>query len=1106
MASPARAQEDPQLASEQPQFPAETIPVYRVERTRTLLVETQGRARTTLILNPEAVEVDSVSDTHITFRGLRLDSSLVHLFDDSGRHTIRIEVVELTSILTEIETRKTEALKEKLGVSARGLKFRYRGEESHLERGDAVSVEGTHERFRIRTHDLAARMATPAGDFKGRAYLEQRRDVDLGKEVTQPRHLSAELDKVNLGLLGPSDLVAGDRDLNLSNYTIDGRRYRGFGLFPTNPRGPYAEEQPALGRKIALSAFGGEEREGFGLDLPAGLQTRKARSHFAGAKAAYGLWETGHLYVTGLHRYGKGGETRSDHVAAAGFNTAWAEEQVQLKGEAARNGPEGAYELEARTQLPFWLKTRNRFWRAGKNYRTVTGPVAEDGQTGWKGWAGADLQVLGRDLNLFAESTLYRDRNAINPVNPREINTLYRAGGSTLLPAAVRLEGSAAYEDQSASPLPYVNRREEAELSREFSFTRGWARSATPFAGYRHSVYDKSGVPGFDATLDLYRTGVRASFAGGFWGTASWSQGRLEEKNPETLPAVSHPKELVLEIGKNHAFRAIPANLNLSVRYEDVQETLRKTHQPFADRNQLTVNGRFNWRFAKDQEAFAELSLSRQKPETGGGSPIVDIQAQFGVQLLWDTGWAWTQKGRVAGEVFKDLNGNGLREPEEPGLPGIRVAVEGGPEDWTGADGEYRLKGIPEGPAVVRVDPDGIPKGYFFTTPNSREILILPRKESQADFGVSTEVEFRGVVFNDLNEDLAYQEGTDRPVQGVRMLLENGQSASSATDGFYSIRRASPGEHTLSVDLSTVPDGYRTLVPVQQTFQTEEGQILQQDLPLKAQRNVSGAVYVDADGNGSRGAQEKGIEGIRIRLDGQQAATDAEGAYRFSNVQPGRYTMRADAQKLPSGYRFASAEPRKMEVPEGPFTRERFDFPVVPADTEAPSSPAAAKAGHKPAVPKSEGEIPVGEFLERFPSAAAIPEGTKSVYLMPAFRGTTVSLYVQETLRRSLAQIMAVETAGLPEGLKAQVFPIPATEAELKRPGLIVRDWMLEPPPLDTDLAVVELALDRPVPPLAALVLEALRGESGPRQPEPALGLTAARDQNGELYWIWFLK
>ena len=1103
----AFAQEEPALATDQPQFETEAVPLYRVERTKTLLVPTQGRARA-IILNPEAVEVDSVTDSAIVFRGLQIDSSVVHLFDDSGRRTIRIEVTELVSIVTEIQQRQQQAVRERLGVPQRSLKFRYRGTQRHLERGEKVSLSNTGERFRIRTHELTGRMDTPAGEFYSRMFLEQRRSADLGKEVMQPRHLSAELRRVDLGPLGPSDLVAGDKDLDLSNFTIDGRRYRGFGLFPAVSEDPFDAERPALDRKFKLAAFGGEERQGFGLDLPAGLQSRQARSRFSGAKMSYALWKTGHLYLTGLHRYGKGGELRSDHVAATGFNTAVGE-KLWLKGEAARNGPEGAYELEAQALLTDWLKTRNRVWRVGKNYRTVTGTVSEEGQTGWKGWVGADLLFLDLPASMFAESTLFKDRNAINPVNPQEWNTIYTVGTSSQLPWQLAFQGSAAYEDESASPLPYVNRRYELNLSRPISFRDGWLRSLAPFAGYRHSKYEKSNnVPGFDAKLDVYRTGIRASLAEGFWAAVTWSEGRLEEENPQTLPAVVHPKELTLEAGKSHVFKVIPATLNLSVQYEDVQQTFRKTHQPFPDQDRFGTAGRFSWRLGKERELFAEVSLNRQKSETTADRPVVDLFAQFGVELLWDTGFTLRQKGGAAGEVFIDLNGNGRREPGEAGLDGVRVYVEGGPETVTRPDGHYRLKGIPEGPAVIRVDPAQIPKGYSFTTPNSQPKLILPRKEQEANFGISTEAEFRGVVFNDLNEDLIYQEGFDRPVQGVRMMLESGQASLSAADGFYSIRKASPGEHTLSVDVSSIPDGYRTLIPVQQGFQPREGEVVRQDLPLKAQRSVSGSVYVDADGNRGRRPGEKGVEGVRLRLDGQQAVTEADGAFRFTNVQPGRYSLRPDpSARLPSGYRFASSEPLRLEVPEGPFVRERFDLAVVPVDaapSAAPVSAAPAPAARQPVfIP--EGEFSAEEFEKKFP-VVSIPEGTGKVYVLPAPRGANVFFYVHETLRPALEQRVFREAAGLPPGIRLELRPIPSSESSLRRPGLLVLDWMLERPLPGSDLSSVELALGQELPPLAGLVLQALKGDPGIHPPEKALGSAAVRDGQGNPYWVWFLE
>ncbi len=742
---------------------------------------------------------------------------------------------------------------------------------------------------------------------------------------------------------------------------------------------------------------------------------------------------------------------------------------------------------------------KNRFWQVGKKYRTVTGSVADDGQTGWKGRLNAEVAVLERPLDLFTEATIFRDRNALNPVNPRELNTLYTAGASTLLPGKVSFRGSGTTEDESGSPLPYVSRRFDLDLNREISLEKRWIRSLTPFAGYRYSLYEKSNnVPGFDATLNLYRTGLRASFPEGFWGTVSWSEATLKERSP---PSKTRPKEFVFEIGETHNFKIIPASLNLSFRLEDVQETFNKTHQPFADRNRVGGDGRFTWRLGPEREAFAELSVTRQKPETGGGNPLVDIFAQFGVQLLWDTGWAPAQTGRVSGELFKDIDGNGTRGPEEPGLEGVRITVDGGKETRTRGDGRYLLRGVPEGPAVIRVGTEEIPKGYFFTTPNSRQILVVPGKEAKADFGISTEVEFRGVVFNDLNEDGQYEEETDRPVAGVRMRVENGQSASSDAGGFYSIRKVIPGEHTLSVDVGSIPDGYRTLVPVQKEFQTEEGQVVRYDVPLKAQRSVWGSVYVDADGNGARGREEKGIEGIQLRLDGQRAVTDSDGAYRFANIQPGHYAVRVDPAGFPAGYRLASAEPVAMEVPEGPFTREHFDFAVVPMDSESPRPQPAARPKQEAG---SRSEMTVEEFIKQF-SGVSVPEGARKVTLLPAEKGRMVYLYTHETFL-SAVQGLASRPAGLPKEIRLQVLPIPSADVHLNWPALIIKDWMLDLPEVPADLPVVELALGETVPPLPDLVLQALRSRAGKQKMERVRGTATVRDTAGKEYWAWFIE
>ncbi len=804
--------------------------LFQVERSKTLTLPTQGRAQV-LVVSPEVVEVQSISDNQVVLSALRMGSTVVHLFDPGGRRSIRIEVTELKSITADLQKGLEEALRRKRGLLERSLKLQYRGLYQGLERGVDVSLPGTHEINRIRTHEFKGRMGLPMGLLVGHLYLEERRDIDLGKEVTQPRHLSLELQKVSMGPLGKTDFVAGDKDLYLSDLTLSGKRYRGVGMFPS-PVLPTQERK----EKWALSVFNGEERESAFLDLPAGFQTRKARSHFAGAQLEYSLWKNKKIHATGLHRYGKAGESKSDDVYALGFDFATDPKEHRLDAEAARDGPHGAYQVRSDSTLLEAFRVRNQFWNVGKEYKTVTGVVPRRGQTGWKAAIDWDLPFWEKAVSLSSNATVFRDRTSLNPANPREINTAYSLGTTARLPRNYFFQASAGYQDDSGSSFPSVTQRFQADLRRDIRMDQHpWIKSLTPFLGSRYELFDKSrDIPGFDGTLHLVRAGLRAGFWRGFWGEVSWSRGVLKEDRPDSAPGTSHPRELALEFGGSHSFDRIPLTASASVRYEDVQDTFQKTHQPFPDRNRLLGDLRLVLNLQNDRELFANLSVSEQTPETAGGNPISEIFAQAGVRLGWDTGWVLTEYGRISGSVFQDLNINGRRDPEEPGLPGIRVERVEGPSATTDPEGYFRFRAVKEGLATVKMDWDQLPKGYFFTTPNAVEILVIPKQKFTVDFGISTEVEFRGRAYDDVNENGTFDPDGDLPIQGIRLFLETGQSAATGPSGFYSIRRTPPGPHTLSVDINSIPEGYRTLDPIRKSFETQEGDIILWDFRLRA--------------------------------------------------------------------------------------------------------------------------------------------------------------------------------------------------------------------------------------------------------------------------------
>jgi hypothetical protein len=93
----------------------------------------------------------------------------------------------------------------------------------------------------------------------------------------------------------------------------------------------------------------------------------------------------------------------------------------------------------------------------------------------------------------------------------------------------------------------------------------------------------------------------------------------------------------------------------------------------------------------------------------------------------------------LSGVVFRDLNGNGTRDPGEPGIPGVTVERQttGGAvvaSTVTGAGGSYALTGA--GPGTHRVR-QVVPAGLLQVTPNPSDVVVAVSGVSVSglDFG-----------------------------------------------------------------------------------------------------------------------------------------------------------------------------------------------------------------------------------------------------------------------------------------------------------------------------------------------------------------------------------
>ena len=121
----------------------------------------------------------------------------------------------------------------------------------------------------------------------------------------------------------------------------------------------------------------------------------------------------------------------------------------------------------------------------------------------------------------------------------------------------------------------------------------------------------------------------------------------------------------------------------------------------------------------------------------------------------------------ISGVVFDDLNGNGVREANEPGRAGAELFIDvnqsgfldkNEPRATTGAGGAYAFNGLADGRYRVRL---AVPTGRRLTAPAfiAHEVDVSGESsaEQSMNFGDTTTGVIRGMVFTDTNQDTLRQ-------------------------------------------------------------------------------------------------------------------------------------------------------------------------------------------------------------------------------------------------------------------------------------------------------------------------------------------------------------
>lgn len=277
--------------------------------------------------------------------------------------------------------------------------------------------------------------------------------------------------------------------------------------------------------------------------------------------------------------------------------------------------------------------------------------------------------------------------------------------------------------------------------------------------------------------------------------------------------------------------------------------------------------------------------------------------------------------GSIQGTVWNDINGDGVRQPTDPGLASWTVFLDdnndGDPNPGevtaiTNASGFYSMPDLPTGNYRVR---EVLPGDWDVTIgyDNGVQVNVNPGAPTTVDFGnfnTGTLGGIAGVVWNDINAD-GFRSAADNGLADWTVFIDS--NANSVLDiGELSAVTDPLGGFTFT---SVIAGTYRVVEVLQAGWNTSPGYPAVRNVTVVGDNtsnvqfavftptlgSISGAVWNDSDGNGIRNG-EPGIPGWTVYIDSDSdgtldagensAVTDASGNYTLANVGIGGNLVR----------------------------------------------------------------------------------------------------------------------------------------------------------------------------------------------------------------------
>jgi protocatechuate 3,4-dioxygenase beta subunit len=284
----------------------------------------------------------------------------------------------------------------------------------------------------------------------------------------------------------------------------------------------------------------------------------------------------------------------------------------------------------------------------------------------------------------------------------------------------------------------------------------------------------------------------------------------------------------------------------------------------------------------------------------------------------------------INGVKFEDLNGNGFRDENEPGLAGWRIRLRNLTTNvviatTTDELGRYKF---------INIDPDDYrvserqKDGWVQTAPqdpNTYTVTVNPGDIwVGADFGNFRLASVTGIKYEDINGNATRDEG-EPALPGWTIELRDFEGtfiASTTTNALGQYTFNELGPETFLLNEVAQPDWFQSepiaaLGGVHTLGVNESGKTYERNFGNYRHGSIRGRKFQDDNFNGVRDSGEDWLAGWTIELTSLQTGatfqkvTNANGRYRFNNLAPGSYLVK---EILQPGWLFTTPIVRHVKV------------------------------------------------------------------------------------------------------------------------------------------------------------------------------------------------